>query len=110
MVRNTVTTRDVLDSFLRSAGASLYGLDIIRETGHASGTVYPILRRLEHEGWLASRWESIDPVAVGRPARRMYSITAEGVAAARRFEAEVAARKAAATPWHPRLPGSESPA
>ena len=41
---------------------------------------YPILLRLEHEGWVASHWEDIDPRAEKRPARRYYRLTA-GVAA-----------------------------
>ena len=36
--------------------------------------------RLEHEGWVASRWEDIDPQAEKRPARRYYRLTAGGAA------------------------------
>ncbi len=36
-------------------------------------TLYPLLRRLEKNGWIASRWE----VGVDRP-RKFYAITAEG--------------------------------
>jgi DNA-binding PadR family transcriptional regulator len=32
---------------------------------------------------LASRWEDVDPQAEGRPARRYYRLSAEGVQAAR---------------------------
>ena len=32
-----------------------------------SGTVHPLLARLEGVGWLPSRWEAIDPRAQGRP-------------------------------------------
>jgi DNA-binding PadR family transcriptional regulator len=45
--------------------------------------VHPILARLEGYGWLASRWEDIDATVVGRPPRRYYALTAEGVPAAR---------------------------
>ena len=39
---------------------------------------YPILLRLEHEGWVTSRWEDVDPRAEKRPARRYYRLTAGG--------------------------------
>jgi len=41
------------------------------------GLLYPALRRLEGEGLIESRWE---PQA-GRPDRRVYRITAEGLSA-----------------------------
>jgi DNA-binding PadR family transcriptional regulator len=107
MSRNTSATREVLATFMRSHGDEVFGLDVIRSTGFASGTVYPILRRLEDEGWLTSRWEQIDPELEGRPARRLYSITADGVSAARAFEKEVADRKQRMRGWQGRLPGTE---
>jgi DNA-binding PadR family transcriptional regulator len=48
-------------------------------TGLPSGTVYPILRRLEQEGLLRASWE--DPVTARdeqRPPRRYYAITPAG--------------------------------
>ena len=35
-----------------------HGFDIMDATGLPSGTVYPILRRLDREGYLKSAWES----------------------------------------------------
>ena len=61
----------------------LYGLEIGAAAGLRSGTVHPILARLEGYGWLASRWEHVDPTTEGRPARRYYRLTADGVPAAR---------------------------
>jgi len=46
----------------------------MRATGLPSGVVYPILRRLEGAGRLVSSWEQVDPVAVGRPRRRVYQL------------------------------------
>ena len=43
----------------------------------------PILARLETVGWLTSRWEDIDPRAEGRPARRYYRLTPDGLELAR---------------------------
>lgn len=65
-----------------------YGFDIIEAVGVRSGTVYPILRRLEDAGLVRSAWE---PVEVSRssqrPPRKYYELTdtaPELVAAARR--------------------------
>jgi DNA-binding PadR family transcriptional regulator len=48
-------------------------------TGLPSGTVYPILRRLDAEGCVRSRWEK-DGVArkEQRPPRRYYELTTGG--------------------------------
>jgi hypothetical protein len=51
--------------------------------GLPSGTVHPILARLETVGWLESRWEEIDPRVEGRPARRYYRLTSDGMELAR---------------------------
>src|SRR5439155_6277065 len=83
------------------AGADHYGLDLMRGTGLPSGTLYPILHRLQEAGWLASRWEEIDPVEESRPARRYYRLTAEGVAAARQALAELRAQTAVPGPAEP---------
>jgi DNA-binding PadR family transcriptional regulator len=75
-------TREVIKVFaaLMSAGSDgeLPGSEISRATTLASGTLYPILLRLEKAGWLASRWEEGDPSVLGRPRRRFYRITATG--------------------------------
>jgi len=59
------------------------GAEIARSTGLASGTLYPILFRLERSGWLSSHWEEINPSDVGRPRRRLYRLTGLGESAAR---------------------------
>jgi DNA-binding PadR family transcriptional regulator len=56
-----------------------YGFDLMRATDLPSGTVYPILRRLEATGLVHSRWESQTKAhADGRPRRRYYEPSAEG--------------------------------
>ena len=56
-----------------------YGFDIMDETGLPSGTVYPVLGRMERAGLVASRWEEADDAhRDGRPPRRYYHLTAEG--------------------------------
>lgn len=88
-MRITVPVAKVLSAFLGDAGADRYGLDLIRLTGLASGTLYPILRRLQEWGWVDAEWERIDPAAEGRPARRYYHLTAEGATQARTALAEL---------------------
>ena len=58
-----------------------HGWDIMDATDLPSGTVYPILRRIEDEGLVRARWER-DGVArrEQRPPRRYYELTAAGVA------------------------------
>ncbi len=89
-IRITTTLVKVLEAFLAEPAAERYGLDIMRATGCPSGTIYPILTRLQSAGWLQAHWEDIDPVAAGRPPRRWYRLTPEGVESAR---AELAAHR-----------------
>ena len=56
-----------------------YGFDIMDATDLPSGTVYPVLGRLERDGYVRSKWES-QTIAQRekRPPRRYYEITASG--------------------------------
>lgn len=83
MRRITNPTRSVLQAFLHDAQGEHYGLDIAAVTGLKSGSLYPILGRLEDNGWVISRWEDIDPVVEGRPRRRYYRLTPDGIAMAK---------------------------
>ena len=74
---------DVLKVFLADPAESRYGFEIMRATGQPSGTLYPILAKLEKAGWLTGGREDIDPHAEGRPARRFYRITGTAVPVAR---------------------------
>jgi DNA-binding PadR family transcriptional regulator len=80
----TTSVLKVLSAMLTDVAVERYGLDLMHDTGLASGTLYPILVRLDQAGWVTSQWEDIDPVAEGRPSRRYYLLTPHGVAAARR--------------------------
>lgn len=82
--RMTMATRLVLDVLFRDLAADWYGSQIGQFAGLPSGTVHPILARLERVGWLESRWEDIDPSVVGRPARRYYRLTDSGATQAGR--------------------------
>ena len=82
--RMTTSVLKVVAALLADPAAERYGLQLMQTTGLPSGTLYPILVRLERAGWVESRWERTDPVADGRPNRRYYQLTAEGAVAARR--------------------------
>ncbi len=58
----------------------MWGLQIIKKTERLPGTVYPILERLERQGWVTSSWEE-NPSRQG-PRRRLYEFTIEGARAA----------------------------
>ncbi|MEW9526911.1 PadR family transcriptional regulator [Microbispora sp. NPDC049125] len=90
--RITSATVDVLDVLL-AGQEPRWGLEIVKATGRASGTVYPILDRLERSGWVTSTWEA-DSERRG-PRRRLYQITGEAAPAARRLLAARAEREAA---------------
>jgi PadR family transcriptional regulator PadR len=74
---------------LTQDGADAYGFSIARRMADAAGgkaltshgTLYKALARLNESGVLEARWEAAEVGAVaGRPRRRLYLITAEGVA------------------------------
>ena len=81
--RMTLATQLVLGTLLSDPSSDHYGLELSAEAGLPSGTIHPILARLEGLGWLESSWEDIDPRVEGRPARRYYRLTADGVHSAR---------------------------
>jgi PadR family transcriptional regulator PadR len=78
----SVQTQAVLAAMLSDPTAEHYGLELARQAGLKSGTVYPILARLERAGWIESAWEDVDPAVVGRRARRYYRLTGDGALAA----------------------------
>jgi PadR family transcriptional regulator len=75
-VNITLPTTLVLQALARGHH---YGFDVMDATGLPSGTVYPALRRLEHEGLVRADWED---AAIARdeqrPPRRYYELTGEG--------------------------------
>ncbi len=79
-MRVSLQTLRVLEAFLESPTDEQSGADVQKRSGVASGTLYPILLRLESAGWFVSRWEAIDPVTAGRPRRRLYRLTPSGLA------------------------------
>src|SRR5580698_6559005 len=81
-VRISLQTLRVLEAFLENPLEEFAGADVQKRGKLASGTLYPILLRLESAGWFVSRWESVNPAHVGRPRRRLYRLTPSGLARA----------------------------
>lgn len=78
-VRMSLQTLRVLEAFLENPTEELAGADVQKRGSLASGTLYPILLRLESAGWFVSRWEAVDASSVGRPRRRLYRLTPSGL-------------------------------
>ena len=76
--RLTQQTLKVLGALISGHAQELSGVEIAKSTQLSSGTLYPILYRLEQVGWVESKWEVADPTSLGRPRRRYYRVTAEG--------------------------------
>ena len=81
-MRMTRNVRAVLRSLLNAHAPcrARFGYEILQETDLTSGTVYPILHRLQEAGWLISD-EEPSPQK-GRPPRRCYRFTEMGAAEA----------------------------
>ena len=73
----------VLRVFLADLSAPRYGYDLMKATKLPSGTLYPMLARLQAEGLLTSEWEPQPDDASGRPPRKYYQLTGEGARVAR---------------------------
>jgi DNA-binding PadR family transcriptional regulator len=75
-------TAAVLTLFLSDPDRPRYGREVVAETKLKSGSLYPILRRLEAHRVLESEWENPDAAfAEGRRPRRMYRLREEGTLA-----------------------------
>jgi PadR family transcriptional regulator PadR len=101
-VKLTRPLERLLRVLLADPSSPRYGYDLMKATGLASGTLYPMLSRLQTQGLVAAAWEAA-PVegaseasggglpaqatqtvdVVGRPPRKYYWLTGEGVRLAR---------------------------
>lgn len=84
---------------MSSGRSDLSGAEIARSTKLASGTLYPILLRLEEADWVESHWESGDPRDLGRPRRRFYRVTGIGASRARAALQEMKVLTQGALAW-----------
>jgi PadR family transcriptional regulator, regulatory protein PadR len=104
-VKMTAPLRGVLQAFLEDPAVPRYGYDLMKAAGLKSGTLYPMLGRLEHEKLVTSGWET--PRDQGERPRKYYQLTGEGIRVARLELARVSAgrQRAAVVPVRP-APGS----
>jgi PadR family transcriptional regulator PadR len=86
--RMTMNVLKVLKVLLEDPTAEHYGLEIGQAAGLRGGSLYPVFGRLEDARLVVSRWEDTDPSEAGRPRRRLYKLTSEGVEYARQAIAE----------------------
>ena len=74
-LRLTPALKAVLGNLLRTESES-WGLLLATETGRPTGTIYPLLERLEREGFVRSHWDDDQSRTGAR--RRLYSLTPAG--------------------------------
>lgn len=75
------SARDVLALLAEAGRGWSHGYDLCRRAGIKSGTLYPLLMRLEAQGHLEAEWQV--QAEAGRPPRHAYRLTASGRALAR---------------------------
>jgi DNA-binding PadR family transcriptional regulator len=71
----------LLAALLEAGQRWSHGYELASLTGIRSGTLYPLLIRLEAQGFLEAEWQQ--PTASGRPPRHAYRLTAAGQRLAR---------------------------
>jgi DNA-binding PadR family transcriptional regulator len=81
----------VLRVFLADVSARRYGYDLMKTAKLPSGTLYPMLARLADQGLVTSEWEPQPDDASGRPPRKYYQLSGEGIRVARLELAQAAA-------------------
>ena len=81
----------VLGAFLADPAAPRYGYDLMKAAGLPSGTLYPMLARLEGQKLVVSAWET--PQEDGERPRKYYKLTGEGIRIARLELAQASARR-----------------
>ena len=64
----------VLRVFMTDPTAQHYGYDLMKAAKLPSGTLYPMLARLQQEGLVDSEWEAQRRTAGGRPPRKYYQL------------------------------------
>lgn len=79
--RVTAATLDVLQVLLGGSD-EMYGLRIAKAIARPTGSVFPILARLEEYGWVTSVWQSSESSERGAR-KRFYRLTSDGAAHAR---------------------------
>jgi PadR family transcriptional regulator, regulatory protein PadR len=78
-VKNTKALRRVAKVLLKDPKGRHYGYSLSKAADVKSGVLYPLLTRLLAEGWVTDEWEAHEADDPGRPRRRYYRVTADGV-------------------------------
>lgn len=96
----TTPVRMILDA-LAHAGPDdpLWGYKLSELTGLGSGTIYPIMERLEKGGYVSATVET--PRPADRPPRRFYELTGTGRELVATVRTALSPR-----PWPPPITGS----
>lgn len=89
-IRISRETLHVLEKFLLRPADWRYGYELSRETGLKSGTLYPILMRLERHRLLEAQWVL---AGEGVPPRHTYRLTPDGLELARTRLAGIRSRR-----------------
>ena len=84
---------------LATADEWRHGYDLMTQAGVKSGTLYPLLMRLEAQGLLEARW--VESPQTGRPPRHVYRLTQAGRDWVASQAEALAALRAQPTPLHP---------
>lgn len=79
--------RNILSLLADTGEGWSHGYDLCRQAGVKSGTLYPLLIRLETQGYLEAQWHP--PAEPGRPPRHAYRLTAAGHLLARENPAPI---------------------
>ena len=106
-MKMTAPLERVLRAFLADPADPRYGYDLMKTAGLASGTLYPLLGRLEDEKLVTSAWET--PQQDGQRPRKYYRLTGKGAEVARLELAQVSACRARSPAGPPGPPGPGEP-
>jgi len=79
----TGATEAVLGALVANPARDHHGAVLHSETGLSTGSIYPVLARLETLQWLDSGWEEPNSREQGWPRRRWYRLSEQGLALAR---------------------------
>lgn len=90
-MRRTQTMLTVAEVLLANSSSRFWGYDLCKTAGVKPGSVYPMLTKFLEAGWLVDGWERPEGSPAGRPPRRYYTLTDDGV---RDLLIEVAAGRA----------------
>jgi PadR family transcriptional regulator PadR len=84
-------TQLLLNVMLEQPLAWRYGYELSKATGLTSGTLYPLLMRLNDQGLMESAWQEGE--GPGRPPRHVYRLSAHGIKLARERDVVLAEKR-----------------